>query len=59
MNLSIDRNGWFCFYKGFVYANRPTRIHDRINNKELIDRIRGGNTATGRLAPVCVKGVQP
>ena len=34
MHLTTD--GWFCYYKGLVYANTPTSIHHRINNKALI-----------------------
>jgi hypothetical protein len=37
MNLSIDQHKWFYFYKGFIYANRPTPIHARIYNKGLIE----------------------
>jgi hypothetical protein len=37
MNLSIGKDKWFFFYKGFIYANRPTPIHARIHNKALIE----------------------
>ena len=26
-------------YKGFIYGNRPTDIHSRINNKVIIEKI--------------------
>ncbi len=35
---AITTDGWFCYYKGFAYANTVTGIHSRINNKMKIDR---------------------
>lgn len=32
----INYDGWFIYYKGYIYANKPTGIHDRINNKQII-----------------------
>lgn len=32
----LSTDNWFCYYNGKVYANRPTSINQRINNKALI-----------------------
>lgn len=34
--LSLNREGWFYSYYGWIYANKPTHIIDRIYNKQLI-----------------------
>lgn len=34
MKLSTD--GWFVYYLGKIYGNKPTHINDRINNKQII-----------------------
>lgn len=36
-NLALEKNKWFATYKGWVYANFPTDINSRINNKQKID----------------------
>lgn len=36
--MKLKTDGWFYFYKGFIYANKPLGIHERIYNKSLIEQ---------------------
>ena len=38
-NIQIQPGKWFVTYKGYIYANTPTEIHDRINNKAVINTL--------------------
>lgn len=33
----IEIGQWFYTYKGVVYGNQVTHLHDRINNKQIIN----------------------
>ncbi len=47
MKNNLKSQGWFAFYKGFVYRNRPLNIHTAINNKLIIDNgIKAGSVNT-------------
>jgi len=39
LKLSIEPGGWFVCYLGYIYANTPTEINDRINNKAIIEKL--------------------
>ena len=41
MNLAVIKGKVFT-YKGFAYANAPSSINTRINNKVIIDEMREG-----------------
>jgi hypothetical protein len=34
--IGTIQNGWFQTYNGRIYGNKPTDIHNKINNKAII-----------------------